>query len=197
MPAQVALLRITLQDVEPRVTRRFIVPTTIRLDRLHLVIQAAMGWTNSHLYEIRFGDVGWGEPDPDGVYDGPLDAKKARLIDALKDTGRKTFLYIYDFGDNWRHTVTVEKIVPAIDGLPTIELIDAAGRCPPEDCGSSIGYAELIEILADPEHEEYEETLEWAGGLFDPADADQSIRAAAVDRLAKRWAPRPKSRRPS
>jgi acyl-coenzyme A synthetase/AMP-(fatty) acid ligase len=50
----------------------------IRLDRLHLLIQAAMGWTNSHLYEIRAGDVGWGIPDP-GWPDGPLDARKARL----------------------------------------------------------------------------------------------------------------------
>ena len=42
-----------------------------------------MGWTNSHLYEIRAGDVGWGEPDPDWGRDGPLDARKARLGDVL------------------------------------------------------------------------------------------------------------------
>ena len=55
-------------------------PFAIRLDRLHLAIQAAMGWTNTHLYEIRAGDVGWGAPDP-GWSDGPLDARKARLSD--------------------------------------------------------------------------------------------------------------------
>lgn len=194
--AQVALLKITLHEVEPRVTRRIIVPTTISLDRLHLVIQAAMGWTNSHLYEIKFGEMGWGEPDPEGVYDGPLDAKKTPLIDALRDTGRKNFLYVYDLGDNWRHTVKVEKILLAIDGEPTIQLVDAVGRCPPEDSGGSPGYETLLQILADPEHEEYEEALEWSGGPINPADAGKDIRESAIDCLAKRWAPRPKAPRP-
>src|SRR5208283_3510670 len=63
--ASIAHLRIKLDDVEPTVVRRVEVPLTIRLDRLHLVLQAAMGWTNSHLYEIRARDVGWGMPDPD------------------------------------------------------------------------------------------------------------------------------------
>src|SRR6201996_7697681 len=73
----IAHLRIKLDDVEPAVVRRVEVPLTIRLDRLHLVLQAAMGWTDSHLYEIRARDIGWGVPDPD-FGDGPLDARKAR-----------------------------------------------------------------------------------------------------------------------
>ena len=73
--ASIAHLRIKLDDVEPAVVRRVEVPLTIRLDRLHLVLQAAMGWTNSHLYEIRARDVGWGGPDPD-FGDGPLDAQQ-------------------------------------------------------------------------------------------------------------------------
>ena len=56
---------MTLEDVEPTVMRRLDVPLKIRLDRLHIVLQAAMGWTNSHLYEFQAGDVGWGVPDPD------------------------------------------------------------------------------------------------------------------------------------
>ena len=61
----IARLKITLNEVEPAVLRRIEVPFDIRLDRLHLVIQAAMGWTNTHLYEIRARDVGWGIPDRD------------------------------------------------------------------------------------------------------------------------------------
>ena len=61
----IARLKITLDRVKPTVLRRIEVPLGIRLDRLHLVIQVAMGWTDSHLYEIRAGDVGWGIPDPD------------------------------------------------------------------------------------------------------------------------------------
>ncbi len=136
----VAVLKITLDDVEPNVMRRIVVPADIRLDRLHLVIQAAMGWTNSHLYEFRIGGAGWGEPDPDGFYDGPLDAKKGRLSAVLADAGRKTFSYLYDFGDGWSHTVKLEKIAPAIEGESDVLLLDAVGRCPPEDCGGAPGY---------------------------------------------------------
>jgi len=62
----IARLKIALDDVKPAVLRRIEVPLTLRLDRLHLTIQAAMGWTNSHLYEIRAGDVSWTTPYPQG-----------------------------------------------------------------------------------------------------------------------------------
>jgi len=62
--ATIARLKITLDDVKPVVLRRVEVPFDIRLDRLHLTLQAAMGWTNSHLYEIRAGGVGWSTPYP-------------------------------------------------------------------------------------------------------------------------------------
>jgi hypothetical protein len=78
------------------VVRRVEVPLTLRLDRLHLVLQAAMGWTNSHLYEIRARDVGWGIPDPD-FGDGPLNASKARLIDVLEDVGTRSLKYLPDY----------------------------------------------------------------------------------------------------
>jgi hypothetical protein len=61
----IARLKITLNDVEPLVLRRIEIPFDIRLDRLHEVLQAAMGWSNSHLYEICAGGVGWGLTDPD------------------------------------------------------------------------------------------------------------------------------------
>lgn len=102
--AEIAHLRTKLDDVEPGVVRRTEVPLAIRLDRLHLLLQAAMGWTNSHLYEFRARDIGWGIPDPD-FGDGPLDARKARLADIVEDTGLRSLKYLYDFGDGWEHTV--------------------------------------------------------------------------------------------
>jgi hypothetical protein len=193
----VAVLKITLDEVEPTVMRRIVVPAGIRLDRLHLVIQAAMGWINSHLYEFRIGGAGWGELDPDGVYDGPLDARKGRLAAVLADAGRRTFSYLYDFGDGWSHTVKLEKIAPGVEGEANILLIDAVGRCPPEDCGGAPGYERLLEILGDPDHEEHEETLVWSGGQFDPARADLPALEGALDRLARRWTPRPSTTRKS
>src|ERR1700758_236128 len=182
-----AVLKITLDDVAPKVTRRVVVPANIRLDRLHLIFQAVMGWTNSHLYEFRIGGGGWGIPDPDGLYEGPMDAGKMRLDAALAEAGRKTFSYLYDFGDSWAHTIKVEKIMPAIDGASSYLLLDAAGRCPPEDCGGPPGYERLLEIIADPEDEEHHEMLTWCGGLFDPNRADVPALQSDLDRTTKRW----------
>lgn len=185
----VAVLKITLDAVEPKVMRRIVVPADIRLDRLHLAIQAVMGWTNSHLYEFRIGDAGWGIPDPDGFYDGPMDARKARLGSALAEAGRNTFKYLYDFGDSWSHTVKVEKITPAIEATSTFLLLEAVGRCPPEDCGGPPGYERLLEILADPNDEEHDEMFTWCGP-FDPTRIDLPALQAILGRLARRWTPR-------
>lgn len=188
----VARLKITLDTVKPAVQRRVDVPLSIRLDRLHLVFQAAMGWTNSHLYEICAGDVGWGMVDPDWG-DGPLDASKARLIDVLEDTGTKTLKYLYDFGDCWQHTVKVERVTDAVPGLPYPILVDGTGRCPPEDVGGSWGYADFLDAMADPKHERSAELTTWVGGAFDPLAFDSNAHAKAVDALARKWSRKPKA----
>src|SRR5271155_806397 len=102
MTAAILRLKVTLNDVEPKVLRRIEVPADIKLDRLHLTMQAALGWTNSHHFEIRARDVGWGLPSPDWP-DGPLDARKANLIDV-------TLRYLYDYGDGWEHTIKIERL---------------------------------------------------------------------------------------
>lgn len=79
-------LRATLEDIEPTVLRRIEVPEAMRLDRLHLVLQAAMPWQNYHLWEFRAGDTRWGLPDPD-YGDNIRPAAKAMLADAAKATG--------------------------------------------------------------------------------------------------------------
>ena len=183
--ASIAHLRIRLDHVEPVVVRRLEVPLTIRLDRLHLVLQAAMGWSNSHLYEIRARDVGWGMPDPD-FGDGPLDASKARLIDVLEDVGVRSLKYLYDFGDCWEHSVRIERVTDAVPGVIYPRLVEAVGRCPPEDVGGPWGYREFLDVIADPDHEDHADKLEWVGGPFDPNDTDVERLTRAVERLAKK-----------
>ncbi|MGH7756750.1 MAG: plasmid pRiA4b ORF-3 family protein [Vulcanimicrobiaceae bacterium] len=190
----IAHLKVKLDDVEPAVVRRIEVPLAIRLDRLHLVLQAALGWTNSHLYELRARDVGWGVPDPDFGGD-TLDARKTRLIDVLEDVGGKTLKYLYDFGDGWEHTVRIERITEAIPGLVYPRLLEAAGRCPPEDVGGPWGYREFLEALADPDHERHDESVEQCGEEFDPNAVDVEGYTRAVAALARRWSRIPASRR--
>jgi hypothetical protein len=191
----IARLKITLDDVKPAVLRRIEVPFNIRLDRLHLAIQAAVGWTNTHLYEIRARDVGWGIPDRDWG-DGPLDARKARLAAVLEDVGAKTLRYLYDFGDRWEHTIKVERLIDPEPGALYPRLIEASGRCPPEDIGGPWGYAEYLEAIGNPKHERHAEFKEWLAEDFDPNFVDASWLAEKVNALAKRWSRKPAVRRP-
>jgi Plasmid pRiA4b ORF-3-like protein len=186
----IARLKITLDDVKPAVLRRIEVPLAIRLDRLHLAIQAAMGWTDSHLYELRAGDVGWGIPDP-GWGDGPLDARQACLGDVLEDVGTKTLRYIYDFGDGWDHTIKIERLIDPVPDVAYPRLIEAVGRCPPEDIGGPWGYAELLEALGDPKHQRHAEFKEWIEDDFDPNVVDAKRLAEQVAALANRWTRKP------
>ena len=193
----IARLKITLDDVEPTVLRRVEVPFDIRLDRLHLTIQAAMGWTNSHLYELRAGDVGWSTPESDIDWTGDfLDARKARLDEVLEDVGTKALRYLYDFGDGWEHTIKVERLTDPEPGQLYPRLIEASGRCPPEDVGGPWGYAELMEAIDDPTHERHADLGDWIPDGFNPAIANTKWHADEVAALAKKWSRKPAGKRP-
>jgi Plasmid pRiA4b ORF-3-like protein len=185
----IARLKITTLRGQAVVLRRIEVPLDIRLDRLHLTIQAALGWTNSHLYEIRAGDVGWSTLYPEADWpEDFLEARKARLDKVIEDVATKTLRYIYDFGDGWEHTIKVEQLTRPEPGALYPRLIVATGRCPPEDCGGPWGYAEFLDAIRDPVHERHAELKEWIGCDFDPDHVDSQGLAAHVAMLAKQWA---------
>lgn len=188
---EIARLRITLDEVTPPVWRRVEVPADIRLDQLHLVIQAAMGWENYHLYEFRRGRSAWGLPDP-GWSDPEAAVRAARdasLADALGARARK-LTYVYDFGDDWHHTVRVEAVGEADPEARYPRFLDGEGACPPEDVGGPWGYMDFLDAIADPAHERHEELLEWCGGRFDPAEVDEAGIRMRMEKLAKPKAPR-------
>ena len=193
----IARLRIILNDVDPQAMRHIEAPLKVRLDRLHDIIQAAMGWTDTHLYEFRVGDAGWGVPDPDGFYDGPMDAKKMTLEKLIDQTGTRTIQYVYDFGDDWDHSIRIERVNEAAPGMTYPRLLKAAGACPPEDVGGAWGYEEFLEALADPDHEQHEDMVRWSGGDFDAEDAGIDSIIERFDRLARKWAPRARKPKPT
>jgi hypothetical protein len=123
-----------------------------------------MGWDNYHLHVFNAGGEEYGDADPElGIRsDG-----RVKLNDVVR--GPKARLqYTYDFGDDWEHLIEVEKALEPEPGVRYPVCIAGKRACPPEDCGGIWGYEELLEVLKDPQHEEYEERLEWLGGAFDP-----------------------------
>lgn len=192
----VAVLKIALADVEPPVTRTVEVPLDIRLDRLHRVIQAAMGWQDRHLYAFTAGRTArWATPDPEFDLDDTVAPSQATLADLLAAAGRTPALYTYDMGDCWEHRLSLAGTREAAAGEMFPRLVGASGRCPPEDCGGAPGFERMLEVLADPADPEHADMLDWLGGPFDPADAEADLRRAAVDRLARTWA-RARARKP-
>jgi hypothetical protein len=188
-PTSVHQLEVTLTDIWPPVWRRLQVASSINLRRLHDVIQEAMGWTQSHLYRFEVGDVEYGEPDPE--YELPFRSAKSTPLRKIAPAPGATFLYEYDFGDCWQHHIVVEQVLPPEPGMSNPRCIAGKRACPPEDVGGIGGYEEFLQAIRDPEHEEHEAMLEWAGGAFDPEAFDRQ----AVNEQLAHLGPSPWDRR--
>ncbi|MBI4589791.1 MAG: plasmid pRiA4b ORF-3 family protein [Candidatus Rokubacteria bacterium] len=164
-------LKITLLEVEASVWRRILVPGTISLDRLHMVIQKAMGWENAHLHEFTVEGRRFGEPDLDEPDENVEPEWKVTLREVAPEAGRR-FEYFYDFGDSWMHEVVVERTEVPEEELRYPMCLAGERSCPPEDCGGPPGYADFLEAVRDPRHPEHNEILAWVGGAFDPEAFD-------------------------
>lgn len=129
-------LRVVLCDVEPALARVIDVPATATLPELHDLLQAAIGWTNSHLHQFVRPEATYGMDIP-GAEVWPEDQHDETTA-RLADLGNR-FEYLYDFGDGWTHDVEVRGPGAAAPGCAY-----GYGACPPEDCGGPGGYAELL-----------------------------------------------------
>jgi len=173
---QVYQFKITLRDIKPPIWRRIQVPETYTFWDLHVAIQDAMGWLDYNLHEFEMVDpstglkVNIGIPDEDFGRE-ILPGWKQKIPDYFS-MGNKLVDYIYDFGDNWEHIIKLEKIFPRDKNIDYPICIAGKRACPPEDCGGIWGYENFLEIINDPDNEEYEDMIEWVGGEFDPEHFD-------------------------
>jgi len=189
MPAAY-LLRIELRDLNPVIYREVLVDPGITLNKLHKVIQAAMGWEDDHLYgfakptgnqrfyrtpreqafEPRNGDT-WDEE--------ANDASKYKVSDLLLAPKDK-LLYLYDYGDDWEHVITLMSVVQTELALP--HLMKAENRCPPEDCGGAPGFAHWSDVWFTPEHPDHDTALD-IFGQKEPGTLDLEALLKAVKKL--------------
>ena len=176
MPNKTYQIKITLQGSKPSIWRRVVIPSDLSLPDFHKVIQTTMGWTNSHLHQFvknrtyyspKMEDESlWDEEDDDD-----LDYSKYKVSDLLRKTKDKV-KYEYDFGDDWEHVIVLEKIIDESMDINDVTCLAGENSCPPEDCGGLWGYYNMLEILKDTDHEEYEEYIDWLSDEFDPTYFD-------------------------
>ncbi len=162
-------VKIALRNTHPRIWRRVLVPRNVTLGKLHRVLQRAMGWTDSHLHRFVYGrgrhfDLRFGLPSKVTA------ENKTKLGDVLTAPGDR-LLYEYDFGDGWQHDVLLEQVLSHEDSFQPV-CVAGERACPPEDCGGPHGFAELLDILRNPDHPEHADRLEWLGDDFDPEHLD-------------------------
>lgn len=191
-PAKTLTLRISLEDSDPEIWRRFQVAATSTLADFHETIQVVMGWTNSHMHDFTIAQKTYGRVVPDILeMDGQEDIDESQVLvgDVLKRK-RQKFVYTYDFGDDWRHNLVVEEIGEQAPEQNYPVCLDGERACPPDDCGGVWGYYEMLKAIRDPNHEEHETYLEWLGGSFDPnrfSLKDRNEILAHLDEYVSLW----------
>jgi hypothetical protein len=180
-------LKVRLRDSRPAIWRRFQVPGGTTLHRLHLILQAIMGWDHYHLYRFEIEGTQYGEPDPDNDLYGlhMKNSRRTKLARAVPEEGAR-FVYEYDFGDSWEHDLLVERILRGTRGISHPVCIEGKRACPPEDCGGIWGYDHLLEVIRDPTNEEHEQMMEWVGGHFDPEAFDLELTNDELRRMRLR-----------
>lgn len=172
-------IKITLDDSHPPIWRRAVIPAGLSFSQLIVILNEIMGWNGGHLSSFEFYDLKITiEEDPEDCWEDDYEVFEASttLIDPYLDS-EKSFTYVYDFGDNWSHRVTIEKVIPDYEqDYPMV--LKFKENTPYEDCGGIWGYYHLLDILNDPSNPEYEDTREWAG--------DDSDRIYNLDRVNTR-----------
>ena len=178
---EILQIKITLEEITPKIWRRFQVSNKLTFHQLHNVIQAVMGWTNSHLYSFIVDDKEYQDDTHDVLEKGLLSSRKQK-INTL--SAKQKFRYMYDFGDGWEHLLVIEKILSKHGSVAYPCCLEGERNCPPEDCGSVPGYYHLLNVRKNKKHPEYEELIEgWLGEEYDPECFDAQENNVELRRL--------------
>jgi len=164
-------LKISLVESEPPIWRRVIVPEFLTLADLHRVIQIVMGWQNSHLHEFEVSGERYTEFEED-IQSGAGDSTAFTLRSLRLNREDQTFLYNYDFGDDWLHKIVVESSRPADDSVKLPVCVAGRRAGPPEDSGGVHRYAYLLEAVSDSANPDHQELSAWLPPDFDPEAFD-------------------------
>ena len=168
------VLSVQLPCGDRSIWRKLAVPAICTFDQLHRIIQISFNWQGEHLHQFQVfaanGDIvaqSQTEVDDDpGFF-------MRKLLDIFTDNKRlsaflpqyRSIRYLYDFGDDWSHSIKLEETIKTFTGhLPCC--LDGEGTAPPEDVGGEGGYLEFLSIVEnEADTAEKREMLEWAASL--------------------------------
>ena len=177
-------LHVQLEDIEPLIWRTIWVESAMTLGQLHHILQAAMGWTDAHLHQFDIQGVMYSLPHPDDDEGIPMIDERRVLLKDLLSTNLE-FEYLYDFGDSWRHRITVDQVEKQDQPMGAAHVEDGSGACPPEDSGGSWAYQEFLDgQKKNPRDKEVIAFLRWAGEDFDPHCFERRAANSALLRMA-------------
>jgi hypothetical protein len=185
-------VRLDLLAARPPIWRRLKLASDLDLEQVHVIVQESMGWKSAHLHSFDdWRPVGSDETKrlhlntrwevENGEEHGTKNEWDVELSQVLR-TPKDWLGYVYDFGDNWRHRLKLEKVEAWTEGDPPAQCLTGRRACPPEDCGGIWGYEALLARLAafndsagrdEDVDEDTSEWVEWFGlEDFDPDDFD-------------------------
>jgi hypothetical protein len=163
-------MKITLRNAPLPIWRRLVVKTSTPLLLVHDCFQITMGWWDTHAHEFQSDGIRYGGAHPDEDPRTYRNESDFTLGDLAVKAG-DSFVYLYDYGDDWFHDVVVEEVHEG-EGEGFVTCLGGRRACPPEDVGGPPGYKDFLDKVEDPACDEGLELLDWAGGDFDADSFD-------------------------
>ena len=169
-------LRVTLTRVKPATWRVLLIPESLTFKQLHEVLLNSFDWSGYHMWQFQFRKTTIGPPDEDEMdvdlgFGDYIEADTVTLAD-MKFKERNTFKYLYHFDDDWQAKCQVEYITPAEEGKQYPLCIEGEGNNPVEDYGGPEVYSEIVRILKNPRHAEYQDSVDILGADYDAKSFD-------------------------
>ena len=187
-PVQIYQIKITLDDIRPPIWRRMLLSSNTSLLELHTIIQAVFGWLDYHLHVFKVNGIEYSDPAVEDFGELNFEDETKVKLGKLGLREKSKFSYQYDFGDSWDHSLLVEKILPFEKGVKLPRCIAGKRSRPPEDVGGRGGYADFLDAIRDPENEEHDSYLVWAGGAYDPEAFNlEAANAELRQRTQRNW----------